>query len=739
MPDKEADTAIAQQVELTIGRLDSLSTLPCVIAQFFSKLQRGQFSPSALADIIESDPSFMAKILSLIGEQRGESGTGGRFSLRQGLGRLAAGLVRDAIFSVKVFSSQGEGGDFRKQLVLHSLAVACCAKDIADITLPQVDSQLAYCAGLLHDVGKFALEEAMPKSFVRIVEEAKSQNAGVSAIEQKYLGTDHSILGKRLAQKWRFPKEVALAVWLHHSDTVTIYRNMPEARMAAIVQLADSVARKSGIGQSGSYDSPKETGPIADVLGVDIEQLQQILQGLAEQVEQKSKVLGLDFPDPLARCIDTVHGTAARLAGDNIKLTDENRRLQTASSHLDFVTEFLLGVNSSARAVSIAEKFATRWQEFYQTGRVCLYLAPGADSRTLEAVVVENLSQSETVILNAPADTPAIPEAIANKFALLDAHDYVDWLFEQLDAEFESSRTKLAPLLSNGRAVGAIVFELHWPGDLELFEEKLRIATSTAGAVLDMAAAWQRQERFAEGFARFISKPAGIRSGIVTESLLGALAEMAAGAAHELNNPLSVISGRAQLLAEAETDKEKKRIIDQIKRNAGQISQIIDDLMNFAEPPKPRPTRTDIRQIIDESVQLTSQKTKAEHINTQIEIADGAVSVFVDSAQVVSAVANIITNAVEAYTAEQGLIEITAEPTESGDFVKLTIKDSGCGMDAKALQKAAHPFFSAKEAGRKRGMGLAHAFRFIQLNGGSMEIASEPGRGTAVTIFLPCG
>ena len=737
MPDEKADTAIAQQVELTIGQLDSLSTLPCVVAQFFFKLLQGQFSPSALADIIESDPAFIAKILSLIGE-RGEGMPGGKFSLRQGLGRLSAGLVRDAFFSVKVFNVPGQGNDFRKQLILHSLAVACCARDIADITLPQADSQLAYCAGLLHDIGKFALEETMPKSFIRIAEEARSQSAGTLDIERKYLGTDHTILGKRLAQKWRFPKAISLAIWLHHSDTVMVYQNMSEARIAAIVQLADSVARQSGVGQSGSYDSPKQVGPIADVLGIDVGQIRQIRRGLVEQVKQKSKVLGLDFPNPWARCVDAVHSTAARLAGDNIKLTDENRRLQTASSHLDFVTEFLLSVNSTARAIGIAEKFATRWQEFYQTGRVCLYLAPVADSRTLEAVIVENLSQSKAVMLNAPAGTPAIPEAIANSFAILDAHNYIGWLFEQLDIEFDSRRTKLVPLLSAGRAVGAIAFELHWPGDLELLEKNFKIAASTAGAVLDMAVAWQGQERFAEGLVRLVSKPGATQPRLTAESLLSALAEMAAGAAHELNNPLSVISGRAQLLAEAETDKEKKRIIDQIKKSAGEVSRIIEGLMDFAEPPGPKPTHIDVEQILDEAIQLASQKTKAEHINTQAEIAGDAGSVFVDSAQVVSALANIIANAVESYTAEHGPVKITAGPAESGGFVKLTVEDLGCGMDAEVLQKATHLFFSARASGRKRGMGLAHALRLIQLNGGSMEMTSEPGEGTVVTIYLPC-
>ena len=160
--------------------------------------------------------------------------------------------------------------------------------------------------------------------------------------------------------------------------------------------------------------------------------------------------------------------------------------------------------------------------------------------------------------------------------------------------------------------------------------------------------------------------------------------------------------------------------------------------MSFAEPPQPRPAQIDIKQIINEAVQLTSRKTNTENINVQIEIAQDIKSVSVDSAQIVSAIANVISNAVESYGEQVGPINIAADIDESGEMVKLTIGDLGCGMDPEVLQKATQPFFSAKPAGRKRGMGLAYAARFIQLNKGSLNITSEPGSGTTATIRLPC-
>lgn len=751
MPDKLPNTTIAaRQVEYAIGRLDSLSILPCVGSQLFSKLIQGQFSPSMLADIIESDPALTARTLSLI-NRRGLSLLEESFSLRLALDKLPAHEVRDAVLSVKIlppFDIDNVGDNsfvsLKKGLLLHSLAVACCSKDITQMASPQIDSQLAYCAGLLHDIGKFALDDTMPKSFARIVEEAKSAKECSRAIEQKHLGTEHTLLGKHLAQKWQLPESISLAIWLHHSETVTISQDIPQARIAAVVQLADSIARQLDIGCSGSFDVPGPAGQIARYLGIDTEQLQQIRQNLPAAVEQKSGVLDLDLPDAVAsfcRYAQFAQVAAARWARRETELSLENRQLQSASSHLDFAADFLLSINSMSRAVDIAENLATRWQKFYQTGMVCLYLAPLVGSQVIEAVIVEKLSQSRIVSLGVPAEISAIPKPIANKFSILNAYDHINWLFEQLDVDFDVNGSKLMPLISNGRAIGAIAFELHYPGDAELFEEKFRTSASIAGSVLDMALAQQRQQHFAERFARHISSgDSGLPSEPTVapaEDLLNALAEMAAGAAHELNNPLAVISGRSQLLAEAQSDKETKEILKQIYENAREASGIIEDLMSFAEPPQPRISRTDLKKIIDEAVQLSCRKTNIEDIDVQIEVPPNIEDVFVDSAQIVSAIANVISNAVESYSDNLGPVKITADADESGELVKLAITDTGCGMDVETVKKATQPFFSAKPAGRKRGMGLAYAARFIQLNQGTLNITSELGSGTTVTIYLP--
>ena len=133
----------------------------------------------------------------------------------------------------------------------------------------------------------------------------------------------------------------------------------------------------------------------------------------------------------------------------------------------------------------------------------------------------------------------------------------------------------------------------------------------------------------------------------------------------------------------------------------------------------------------------SAEEVNLPRINTQIDVAEDVPDAFVDSAQIASAVANILTNAVQSYAGQLGPIKISAEPTPSRDMVKLQVMDLGRGMDSETLRKATQPFFCRQPAGRKRGMGLAYAARFVQINAGTLDIQSQPGDGTTVTISLP--
>ena len=252
-----------------------------------------------------------------------------------------------------------------------------------------------------------------------------------------------------------------------------------------------------------------------------------------------------------------------------------------------------------------------------------------------------------------------------------------------------------------------------------------------------MSSGRRQQSRFAEQFADLLGRAKQSRDQLAAVKSLIGVAEMAAGAAHELNNPLAVISGRAQLLYDAESDENKKQTLKQIQERTEEISHIVTDLMSFARPQEPAPQKIKLRKLLDAAIRKAAEEHKLKKLEVEFNAIDELSEVYVDSDQATTAIANVVCNALESYEKGAGPIKADGSCVQPEGFTAFQIIDSGCGMDGGTLANATQPFFSARPAGRKRGMGLAHAQRLLQLNNGSIHLSGEPGRGTIVTINLP--
>jgi putative nucleotidyltransferase with HDIG domain len=755
MPGQNPDNSAARRVELAVGQCESISILPAVAARFLTQLGRMELTPASLAELVESDPAITALMLRLC-HNKGIIIKQCDTWLLQVMENISLREIRDAVLSAKICGGLSDDAetDFRKELSRHSLASACCAKLLTKFISPPIDGDTAYLAALLHDIGKFLLDEVMPKSFDSLLEQARADKASFYKIEQANLGIDHTILAKRFAQKLRLPSDIILGLWLHHSHTGAITQ-MPQARIAAVVELSDIIVRRAGIGESGNYEEQFSPEAIAGTLGLTAEQIRQVEQQLPDMVGNKSEAAGLNILKPGWAYCDALRTMAGQLVSDSSKLFEESARLQSSASYFDFIKELIPKINSSMLAIELAKNYALAWQNFFHTGPVCVYLTDQLEENIIEGTVAENQTSVKTIMLEVPSDAELIPQSMQGKFVVLDADETIDWLFEQCDVKFDLTRTKIAPLQSAGRTVSVIIFELRHPAGSDI-SERFRPAAEFGGTILDMLGTIGSQQWYAERFAQALSKTPDARPQTEDEmpgspaanqvsnhsgterADAEAMAEMAAGAAHELNNPLSVISGRAQLLAKSENDPDRKRILEQIQQNAGELSGIIDDLMSYANPEQPRPTETAIGQIINDAVDLTKQKKQMNQLDIKIDIVPDTPVVFVDSAQISCAISNIICNGLEAYASGTGAIAIEVTANKVNRTVSMQIIDSGRGMDEQTLARATHPFFSARPAGRKRGMGLAHAQRLIEINHGTLSLASQPDKGTTVTIILPC-
>ncbi|MBN1124041.1 MAG: HDOD domain-containing protein [Sedimentisphaerales bacterium] len=738
---KSNRNAVTRQVEQIIRRLGSLSTLPEVAAGFLPHLTNGRINTPALSEIIESDPALTAKILSLA-QSRGVKFTDGRPSVAEAVATLPPAVVRDAVLSVKVFQVFDVDYDpdrerplARKQMALHALAVACAARSIAELVLPEQDRQLAFSAGLLHDIGKLAIDEVMPKSFAKIVSEAKDRGVSLSTVTQEHLGIDHTIVGKRLAEKWALPEEVIFAIWLQNNDPNVLVEDLPRAKMALIVQLAFILARQCGIGQSGDFDAVPSCEETIRALGLNAEQIETIRNDLLTQVAAKRDLLGLDIPGGLNVYCDRIGQTAAQLSQDHSQLAQKSQIFAADASQMSFVHDFLLSITPQMSAIEVAVNFVTGFQKHYQTGNVCMYMQISPEDLFLDLISINDSGRITTSLISLPVGTPAVPKTIQDKFGIVEVVEVAPWLLEQVDLDV--AEAKMVPLLTNGRSIGALLFKQRIPVDFEQLVPLLSVSTSIVANVIGMKFTTQKQASLAERFAELLGRLRDTRGELAEVKALAGIAEMAAGAAHELNNPLAVISGRAQLMLDIEPDENKKQMLIQIQQRTDEISEIITDLMTFARPGTPTRVILSLRELIDEAIKRTAEKHGLTQVEASVEGIETLGDVYVDREQIRTALGHIVSNALQAYKGDGGPVTICPVAQQPDEAVTFTIIDQGCGMTSETLAKAFDPFFSDRPAGRKRGMGLSHARRLILLNNGSISLASQPQKGTTVMITLP--
>jgi signal transduction histidine kinase len=229
---------------------------------------------------------------------------------------------------------------------------------------------------------------------------------------------------------------------------------------------------------------------------------------------------------------------------------------------------------------------------------------------------------------------------------------------------------------------------------------------------------------------------------------LEAMAEFAAGAGHEINNPLTVISGRAQLLLRDETDAERRHALALISTQAMRVYEMIADMMLYARPPRPELQQVELLKLIDAVVADLSPRSAAQDTAIGRSGDPGPILVEADPVQFQVALRAICQNSLDALQSG-GHVDIIVEMgTSDGsecdgaavakDEVRILVRDDGPGLKPEERRHVFDPFYSARQAGRGLGLGLSKAWRIVTIHGGRIEVESQPGQGATFTIVWPC-
>jgi len=215
---------------------------------------------------------------------------------------------------------------------------------------------------------------------------------------------------------------------------------------------------------------------------------------------------------------------------------------------------------------------------------------------------------------------------------------------------------------------------------------------------------------------------------------LAAMAELAAGAGHEINNPLAIIGGRAQLFLEEETDPERRRELALMNAQVRRAHEMIADMRLFARPPKPEPETVDLVELVDAVVAELTPQLAGRAVSLGRTGENEPMEIEADPAQLEVALRAICRNSMEAI-GHGGRIEIALR--RSGGDVEIRISDDGPGIPPEHRRHLFDPFYSARQAGRGLGLGLSKCWRIVTGHGGRIEVDSRPGHGAAFTITLP--
>lgn len=216
-----------------------------------------------------------------------------------------------------------------------------------------------------------------------------------------------------------------------------------------------------------------------------------------------------------------------------------------------------------------------------------------------------------------------------------------------------------------------------------------------------------------------------------------AMGQMMAGAAHELNNPLTAILGISDLLRERATDESTRRQVDTILQQARRAAGIVLNLLAFSRPSAHGNARIDLKAVVQEALQIEGALLAQKHIQVKFESPEGLPLVEGNRRLLTQVFSNLIENAEQSISAARGEGRLDISISSVDGRVRVTFADDGAGIAPEIVDKIFDPFFTTKRPGGGSGLGLTIALAVIKEHGGNIEVQSTPGLGAAFHVFLP--
>jgi signal transduction histidine kinase len=356
-----------------------------------------------------------------------------------------------------------------------------------------------------------------------------------------------------------------------------------------------------------------------------------------------------------------------------------------------------------------------------------------------QAAIIQSLPI--VLYLERTSDLPRMPHFVSNNFGSVTGFDFSElqrspdlWV-ERLHPD---DRDRVIEALAGRKSGGSMSVEYRWRcagGDYRHFLDQAVLLRDAAGEPLEYAGTLLdvTDQRELEGQLAHVRK-------------MDAIGQLTGGIAHDFNNLLAaILSGLSLVERRGSLNEQQQRLAQMMRHAAEQGSDLVRRLLAFARRQKLEPTAVAIDNLAGAVGELL-QHTLGGLVQLAWNVPQGIGQVWADASQLELALMNLIINSRDAMP-EGGVVSITAanhQLTADGDssvlpgqYVVLTVLDTGCGIPAGMVDQVLEPFFTTKEVGKGTGLGLSMVYGFVKQSGGTMRIESTVGQGTKVELWLP--
>jgi len=214
---------------------------------------------------------------------------------------------------------------------------------------------------------------------------------------------------------------------------------------------------------------------------------------------------------------------------------------------------------------------------------------------------------------------------------------------------------------------------------------------------------------------------------------MAAIGHLAAGLAHEINNPLNIVSGFAEYLLEKTPPQDPRRSnLEEIFRETGRCQRLVSDVLRFAKPKEPERAPTDVNILVEDTLALLKSQIKSGGIEVDARLSRDLPPLEADRDQLKQVLLNVCLNACQAMK-DGGNLAI--ETGRRNGHIAVAVRDTGTGIPPAELRNIFNPFFTTKEDGT--GLGLSLSYAMVEQHGGTIQVESRPNGGTTLTILLP--